>query len=89
MHDIEQDREGNVDHLVSGPSGVYLIETKHRRYADDQLRKAKRQAAKLHDELGPPELGRFAVVRPADRDLAYGVRVWVTPSGVCRSCVTV
>lgn len=52
MHDIEQDREGNVDHLVSGPSGVYLIETKHRRYADDQLRKAKRQAAKLHDELG-------------------------------------
>ena len=53
MHDIEQDGEGNVDHLVSGPTGVYMIETKYRRY-DEQahLRKAKRQAAKLHDELG-------------------------------------
>jgi Nuclease-related domain len=51
MHDIEQDGEGNIDHLVAGPTGVYLIETKHRRYEDDQLRKARRQAAKLHDEL--------------------------------------
>ena len=52
MHDIERDGEGNVDHLVSGPSGVYMIETKHRRYEEGQLRKAKRQAAKLGGELG-------------------------------------
>lgn len=53
MHDIEQAREGNIDHLVSGPNGVYLIETKERRYQDAHLTKAKRQAAKLHDgELG-------------------------------------
>lgn len=51
MHDIEQRGEGNIDHLVSGPTGVYLVETKHRRYQEHDLRKAKRQAAKLHDEL--------------------------------------
>jgi len=49
--DIEQRGEGNIDHLVSGPTGVYLVETKHRRYQEHDLRKAKRQAAKLHDEL--------------------------------------
>ncbi|OAI55619.1 hypothetical protein AYO48_03170 [Gaiella sp. SCGC AG-212-M14] len=52
MHDVEQAYEGNVDHLVSGPTGVFMIETKARRYLSDHLRKAKRQAAKLHDGLG-------------------------------------
>lgn len=47
MHDIEQAGEGNVDHIVWGPNGVYLVETKYRRYGDGDLRKAKRQAAKL------------------------------------------
>jgi Holliday junction resolvase-like predicted endonuclease len=52
MHDIEQMGEGNIDHIASGPTGVYLVETKTRRYLDGQLTKVKRQAAKLHDELG-------------------------------------
>ena len=52
MHDIEQRYEGNVDHLVSGPTGVYMIDTKAHAYLRDHLRKAKRQAAKLHDRLG-------------------------------------
>jgi hypothetical protein len=52
MHDIEQHREGNVDHLVSGPTGVFLVETKHRGYRAGDLVKAKRQAVKLHAELG-------------------------------------
>lgn len=53
MHDIVQRGEGNIDHLAWGPEqGVYLIETKLRRYEDGQLVKVKRQAGKLHDELG-------------------------------------
>jgi len=52
LHDIEQSGEGNIDHLVSGPNGVYLVETKERRYEDRHVVKVKRQAAKLHDELG-------------------------------------
>lgn len=53
MHDVEQDFEGNIDHIAWGPeNGVFLIETKARRYEEHQLTKAKRQAAKLHDELG-------------------------------------
>lgn len=51
MHDVPQRGEGNIDHLVSGPNGVYLVETKFARYLPVHLRKAKRQAARLHDEL--------------------------------------
>jgi hypothetical protein len=51
MHDVEQAGEGNIDHIVSGPTGVFLIESKTRRYEERQLGKARRQAAKLHDEL--------------------------------------
>ena len=53
MHDVVQRGEGNIDHIASGPNGVYLIETKCRAYKDEtQLTKVKRQAAKLHEELG-------------------------------------
>ena len=52
MHDVRQAYEGNIDHLVSGPNGVYLVETKLRRYQKYDLAKAMRQAMKLHDELG-------------------------------------
>ena len=52
MHDVVQEYEGNIDHLVSGPGGVFMVETKLRRYEVRQLVKAKRQAAKLHDQLG-------------------------------------
>ncbi|MGE5689249.1 MAG: nuclease-related domain-containing protein, partial [Pseudomonadota bacterium] len=52
LHDIAQPGEGNVDHLVAGPTGVYVIETKHRRFEKPQLLKVRRQAAKIHDELG-------------------------------------
>jgi hypothetical protein len=46
LHDLQQ-----VDHLVSGPSGVFTIET-HRQYELRHLVKARRQAAELGAELG-------------------------------------
>jgi hypothetical protein len=52
VHDIRQAGEGNVDHLISGPSGVFMVETKRWQYEARHLRKAKRQAAKLATELG-------------------------------------
>lgn len=51
MHDVEQEYEGNIDHIASGPGGVFLVETKLRRYQDRDLTKAKRQAAKLAGSL--------------------------------------
>jgi Nuclease-related domain len=51
-HDLRQEFEGNVDHLVTGRAGVFMIETKHRGYKPADLSKAKRQAKKLNDELG-------------------------------------
>lgn len=50
-HDLRQQFEGNVDHLVSGRTGVFMIETKHRGYKPADLSKARRQAKRLNDEL--------------------------------------
>jgi hypothetical protein len=52
MHDVTPDTRGNIDHIVSGPNGVFLIETKSRAYLAVHLSKVKRQAARLHDVLG-------------------------------------
>jgi hypothetical protein len=51
MHDVMFGGEGNLDHIVSGPNGVFLVETKFKRYELHQLTKVKRQAARVHDEL--------------------------------------
>lgn len=86
MHDIEQAGEGNIDHLVSGPRGVFLIETKHRGYLPNRMTKAKRQAAKLAGELGvwitPVICVDRAVKRPYELERVWivgraGIAAWV------------
>ena len=52
MHDIKPSGRANLDHIVSGPNGVYLIETKYRCYMQKDLGRVKHQASLLHDELG-------------------------------------
>jgi hypothetical protein len=76
MHDVPQEREGNVDHLVCGPSGVFLIETKSGRYQPNHLRKAKRQAAKLHDALGVWVTP--VICRPGSKVFQHA-GVWIVP----------
>jgi hypothetical protein len=78
MHDVEQRGEGNIDHIVTGPTGAYMIETKARTYQDDALRKAKRQAAKLHKELG---VWVTPVICISDREVTLRRRdgVWIVP----------
>lgn len=52
MHDLDKVVAGNIDHLVVGPTGAFMVETKFRRYDDRDLPKAKRTAAMLANELG-------------------------------------
>ena len=85
LHDIPQKFAGNIDHLVSGPSGVYMIETKHRRYQKSDLRKAKRQAAMLRDELGVWVTPVICLDQRRDREPYRREGVWI----VCRSRVLV
>lgn len=85
LHDIPQKFAGNIDHLVSGPSGVYMIETKHRRYQKEDLRKAKRQAAMLRDELGVWVTPVICLDQRGDRDPYRREGVWI----VCRTRVLV
>ena len=77
MHDIRQPGEGNVDHLVSGPSGVFMIETKTRGYPEDALRKAKRQAVKVGNELGVWVTPVICIHERRDREPFKHDGVWI------------
>ena len=66
-----------MDHLVSGPSGVFMVETKTRRYPDDAPRKAKRQAAKLGSELGVWVTPVICIHERRDREPFKHDGVWI------------
>ena len=54
MHDLDKVVPGNVDHLVCGPTGVFMIDTKFRRYVDPDIPKARKTALTLARELRAP-----------------------------------
>jgi hypothetical protein len=80
MHDVMFGGEGNLDHMVSGPNGVFLVETKFKRYEMHQLTKVKRQAARVHDALGhfvtPVMCAGVREKRPYKHE-----RVWIAGRG--------
>ncbi len=51
VHGVEQDGEGATDHFVSGPTGLFLVNARHRRSRDEDLRETWRRAAELFREL--------------------------------------
>jgi hypothetical protein len=53
MDDVELDR-GKVDHVVVGPSGVFVIETRSDHYEPRHLEKADRRASEVARKLGIP-----------------------------------
>lgn len=79
MHDVEQAYEGNIDHIVSGPTGVFMIESKARRYNDDAPRKARRQAKKLSIELDAKWVGPVICLNKRDRKPFQHEGVWIVP----------
>jgi hypothetical protein len=78
MHDLDKVVPGNVDHLVSGPNGVFMVETKFKSYRHTDLPKARYVAKTIAHELdmrwvqpvvclatrtyGPKIVGKVAVV---------------------------
>jgi hypothetical protein len=52
MHDVSQPQEGAIDHILAGPAGLFLLATRRNAYTDRNVVKVRRQAARLHDELG-------------------------------------
>jgi hypothetical protein len=52
LHDVRDPRGGNFDHIVNGPFGVFVIETKAGGWAStEQLGKIAHQAKRLKEEL--------------------------------------
>jgi hypothetical protein len=51
-HDVVRGTSGRLDHLVVGPSGAFVVVTRHRAYRVEHLSRAKHHAARMHDELG-------------------------------------
>jgi hypothetical protein len=52
LHDVQLSGQANLDHVVSGPNGVYLIETKSHRFKPGAPKRAKGQAKWLRHEVG-------------------------------------
>jgi hypothetical protein len=50
-HDVSLPFGGNIDHVVCGPSGAFIIETKTSRYLDKDLPIARRRAKWLSTQL--------------------------------------
>lgn len=51
MHDFGLGEDCTIDHMVAGPNGVFMIETKLRPFEAMHLALAKRRASRLEDEL--------------------------------------
>ena len=79
MHDIEHGREGTFDHVVCGPTGVYVVKTKARRYLERDLHTATRQATQLAQELGVWVTPVICVDEGADASPHRKERVWIVP----------
>jgi hypothetical protein len=78
MHDLDRVGPGNVDHVVSGPTGVYMIETKRYRFEDDDLRKARGRAAAIGDQLGV-WVTPVICLATRERNPFKHDRVWIVP----------
>jgi mannose-6-phosphate isomerase-like protein (cupin superfamily) len=51
VRDIGLEDDDAIEHLVSGPTGVFLIEATYGRYTDEHLQGLRRRAAELFQEL--------------------------------------
>jgi hypothetical protein len=51
-HDVIRGTSGRLDHLVVGPSGAFVVVTRHRAYRLEHLSRAKHHATRMHSELG-------------------------------------
>ena len=50
-HDVVRGTSGRLDHLVVGPTGAFVVVTRHRAYRLEHLSRAKHHAARMHSEL--------------------------------------
>src|SRR5205823_5464746 len=52
VHGYKKDHGGDIDHILYGPNGAFIIETKSYRYRASDLRQARTNAWWLHERLG-------------------------------------
>jgi hypothetical protein len=52
LHGYKKDRGGDIDHIVCGPNGAFIIETKSHGYRAGDLRQARSNAWWLREKLG-------------------------------------
>jgi hypothetical protein len=51
LHDVDSIVSGNIDHIVLGPTGVFIIETKSRSYELAHLKRTKMAATRVAEIL--------------------------------------
>jgi nuclease-like protein len=78
LHDIQPAGKRNVDHVTSGPGGVFVIETKTSAYLDHHLGIVKQQAAHLNRHLGVWVTPVICIERRAGNPFKHH-GVWIVP----------
>ena len=52
LHDLQSVLGGNIDHVIGGPTGVLVVETKSRHFKRDDLRRTKVAARHIAEQVG-------------------------------------
>lgn len=76
MHGYKKDRGGDIDHILCGPNGAYVVETKSYGFRGRDIRQAALNAWWLRQKLGVPWVTGVLCVDD-DRPPEQRDRVWV------------
>jgi hypothetical protein len=77
VHGYKKDRGGDIDHILCGPNGAYIVETKSHGYRAGDLRQTRTNAWWLHDKLGVRSWVTGVLCVDEDRTPQEKDRVWV------------
>jgi hypothetical protein len=78
-HDLDHLVGGNIDHVIAGPTGVYMVETKARAYLESHLPRAKRHAKVVSDRLGGVWVTPVICIHRPTAEPFETQGVWIVP----------
>jgi hypothetical protein len=76
IHGYKRDWGGDIDHILSGPTGVYIVETKSYAFRGSDLKRTAWNAAWLKEKLSVPWVTAILCVNDDLEPIQRGV-VWV------------
>jgi len=76
LHGYKRDWGGDIDHIVCGPGGIFMVETKSYQFRRSDLRRAAWNAAWMKEKLDVPWVTGVLCVNE-DRRATLDGKIWV------------